>query len=112
MPAAISDIHELSVIIGISEELDCSQTAEKKFKTLQAYTQRYGLNKINISESNFLKKISIFNRGVNLGIQIKRKLRLQGKDLEWSGLTNHKKDSSDIYCNGHGISLKDTSKII
>ena len=113
MPSTISDIHEIAVMIGLAEDFDCNQGPSEKFAKFHKYATKYGRGKISISKQNMSnKEENVFNRGVLLAKKLKHQCGLQAIDLTWSGTDNHREDSSDIYSDGIGISLKDSSKII
>ncbi len=112
MPSKVSDIHEISVIIGILESFDCNRSIQEKFQIFNKYTCQYSDGKINPSKEDFCKKENLFNRGVLLGQKLKDEFKLQGRGIKWSATKNQKEDSSDIYSDRIGISLKDSSKII
>ncbi len=109
MPLIVSDIHEISVMIGICGKSFTDQIVQEKFNIFCKFTQNYG---IKITFENFKKYETLFDRGLKLGNLLKKKYDLKGQSLSWSAAENHKEDSSDIYVDGIGISLKDSSKII
>ena len=113
MPAIISDIHEISFIVGLLDETISSESdIISKFDTFKFYEKKYGNGNIDISKSNFYKKEDLFDRGLQLAKELISKYNLEGNSIRWTGLEDHKIDSSDVYSDGIGISLKDSSKII
>ncbi|GEM_PF-7090329 len=112
MPAKVSDIHEISVIIGFKEKEISSVSLDKKYSTFCSYAQKFAKDKINIDKKTFSANEDLFNRGVALSALLKEQFFLKAETLKWSGLEDHKNDSSDVYCDGHGISLKDSSRIV
>ena len=113
MPSLSSDIHEIAVLVGLTENVKENDTLKDKFRIFQKASNKYSDGLINITYSEFIKKKELFDRGLRLSLMIKKKLRLSNrKELRWSGNQRLKEDSSDIYCGDIGISLKDSSVII
>ena len=102
----------MAVIIGLSEDFNCKKEPSKKFSIFCKYAQKYSGRKIAISKKDFLAKELLFDRGIALAKHLRNTFDLRGKKLTWSGMENNREDSSDIYSDGIGISLKDSSKII
>ncbi|MCB9062033.1 MAG: hypothetical protein H6622_10975 [Halobacteriovoraceae bacterium] len=112
MPAQVSDIHEISVLVGFIDKDIISKSVDEKYKSFIGTVAKYGEGKISVSKKDFEKNINLFDRGIELSNVLKSDYGLVGKNLSWSGVENHKEDSSDIYVDGMGVSLKDSSKII
>ncbi len=112
MPAKVSDIHEISVIVGFQNKEILKKSTCEKFKIFSKAVLKLANGKINISKSDFKSNEAIFDRGICISKLFRKAYGISGKKLNWTGIKNHKEDSSDIYVDDIGISLKDSSKII
>ena len=87
-------------------------TWKKSLNFFNLFSNEHGHGKIKITKNEFSKKEELFNRGLRLAALIREKFNFTNESVSWSGIENHKEDSSDIYVGGVGISLKDSSRII
>ena len=108
-----SDIHELAVLLGFSKNITIKNTSKKKYTAFKYFLKQYGSGTVNINMNKFVRHEKLFDRGLELGRLISTKLDNKSNNkFQWSATKDIRQDSSDIYINELGVSLKDSSKII
>lgn len=112
MARPVSDIHEIAVIVGIDSDIELNSSINDKFSIFSKYLNKQSLGQISLTKDTFIKKVDLFDRGFLLAKKLIQDFKIEGNNLHWVAKKDIKKDSSDIYSDGIGISLKDNSKIV
>lgn len=71
MPAQVSDIHEISVLVGFIDKDIISKSVDEKYKSFIGTVAKYGEGKISVSKKDFEKNINLFDRGIELSNVLK-----------------------------------------
>ncbi len=111
-----TNLRELSVAFPFCSDITIEQISPQAFKSIcENNIQNFNsnVNKISKNPKKFsLDEISIIKKGFDLGLSLKKILKLDtiGNTIVWLG--NSKDDLIDLKINEHAISLKEKSNIL